>query len=84
MPQLSFLSMEIAVVFPRKWCSYEAIGNAILPSMKHNFTERLKNLFSVWQTFYTTYKYMKYKNNKIYMYLLVTTKKPPKQNPVVG
>lgn len=68
MPQLSFLSMGIAVVAPRKRCSYEAIGNEILSSMKCNFTERLKNLFFVWQICYSTHKYTKYKNNKIYMY----------------
>ena len=57
MPQLSFLSMGIAVVAPRKRCSYEAIGNEVLSSMKCNFTERLKNLFFVWQICYSTHKY---------------------------
>lgn len=75
MSQLSFLSMEIAVVFPRKWCRCKAMGNEILSSMKRNFTERLKNLFSVWQICYTTYKYIKYKNNKIDTCFMSTKKK---------
>lgn len=53
MSLLSFLSTGIAVGAPRKWRGCEVRGNKILPGVKCNFTERLKNLFSTWQMCYT-------------------------------
>lgn len=50
---LSFLSVGIAVGAPRKWRGCELRGNEILPGVKSNFTERLKNLFPTWQMCYT-------------------------------